>query len=236
MSKNFFKFNSRFDVLRDDYNNEKINKNNKYNEKQKKSNVQYNKLQKETIQLNKQEKYKQEKYKQEKYKQEKYKQEKNTLEENFPQLSIKKTNIKKEMPIVQNVLKEEIKINYVDKVNIFKKISVEPIVEEEEKVEPGWVKIEKNKITKAVTIKYGKKTYFSDYDKIVTPTDVLYNLIKLHEQRKSDYIRDWGEESYEKTFRFINYDYDYFENLDQEYEMSQIDDEYISDEELEYNY
>jgi hypothetical protein len=58
----------------------------------------------------------------------------------------------------------------------------------------------------------------------------------LHEQRKNDYIRDWGEESYENTFRFINYDYDYFEKLDEEYDIAQIDEEYVSDEELEYYY
>ena len=93
--------------------------------------------------------------------------------------------------------------------------------------------MEKNKITKKVTIKYGKKTYTSYDEKVITPTDVLYKLIMLHEQRKNDYIRDWGEESYEKTFKFINYDYDYFDNLDEEYERTQIEDNYISDEELE---
>ena len=228
MSKNIFKTNSRFDVLMDDYNNNnnnKSNKNNKYNnEKQKKTSNQ-SKFQKETKQLNKQEYNKREKNENPILK-------KNMTEENFPQLIVKQKNIK-ETPKQLN--KEETKINYIDKLNTSKQITAETIIEEE-KVEPGWVKLEKNKITKAVTIKYGKKTYFSDDEKIVTPTDVLYNLIKLHEQRKNDYIRDWGEESYENTFRFINYDYDYFEKLDEEYDIAQIDEEYVSDEELEYYY
>jgi hypothetical protein len=230
MSKNIFKTNSRFDVLMDDYNNNnnnnnKSNKNNKYNnEKQKKTSNQ-SKFQKETKQLNKQEYNKREKNENPILK-------KNMTEENFPQLIVKQKNIK-EAPKQLN--KEETKINYIDKLNTSKQITAETIIEEE-KVEPGWVKLEKNKITKAVTIKYGKKTYFSDDEKIVTPTDVLYNLIKLHEQRKNDYIRDWGEESYENTFRFINYDYDYFEKLDEEYDIAQIDEEYVSDEELEYYY
>jgi hypothetical protein len=228
MSKNIFKTNSRFDVLMDNYNNNnnnKSNKNNKYNnEKQKKTSNQ-SKFQKETKQLNKQEYNKREKNENPILK-------KNMTEENFPQLIVKQKNIK-ETPKQLN--KEETKINYIDKLNTSKQITSETIIEEE-KVEPGWVKLEKNKITKAVTIKYGKKTYFSDDEKIVTPTDVLYNLIKLHEQRKNDYIRDWGEESYENTFRFINYDYDYFEKLDEEYDIAQIDEEYVSDEELEYYY
>jgi hypothetical protein len=228
MSKNIFKTNSRFDVLMDDYNNNnnnKSNKNNKYNnEKQKKTSNQ-SKFQKETKQLNKQEYNKREKNENPILK-------KNMTEENFPQLIVKQKNIKEP---TKQLNKEETKINYIDKLNTSKQITAETIIEEE-KVEPGWVKLEKNKITKAVTIKYGKKTYFSDDEKIVTPTDVLYNLIKLHEQRKNDYIRDWGEESYENTFRFINYDYDYFEKLDEEYDIAQIDEEYVSDEELEYYY
>ena len=232
MSKNIFKTNSRFDVLMDDYNNNnnnnnnnKSNKNNKYNnEKQKKTSNQ-SKFQKETKQLNKQEYNKREKNENPILK-------KNMTEENFPQLIVKQKNIKE---TTKQLNKEETKINYIDKLNTSKQITAETIIEEE-KVEPGWVKLEKNKITKAVTIKYGKKTYFSDDEKIVTPTDVLYNLIKLHEQRKNDYISDWGEESYENTFRFINYDYDYFEKLDEEYDIAQIDEEYVSDEELEYYY
>ena len=227
MSKNIFKTNSRFDVLMDDYNNNnnKSNKNNKYNnEKQKKTSNQ-SKFQKETKQLNKQEYNKREKNENPILK-------KNMTEENFPQLIAKQKNIKE---TIKQLNKEETKINYIDKLNTSKQITAETIIEEE-KVEPGWIKLEKNKITKVVTIKYGKKTYFSDDEKIVTPTDVLYNLIKLHEQRKNDYIRDWGEESYENTFRFINYDYDYFEKLDEEYDIAQIDEEYVSDEELEYYY
>ena len=126
------------------------------------------------------------------------------------------------------------KINYIDKVNILKKTNIISNVEDE--VKPGWVKLEKNKITKQVTIKYGKRTYLSDDERLMTPEDVLNNLINLHERRKNEYIRDWGEESYEKTFRFVDYDYDYFDRLDEEYEINQIDEGTFSDEELEYNY
>jgi hypothetical protein len=36
---------------------------------------------------------------------------------------------------------------------------------------------------------------------------------------KENYIETWGEDEYEKTFRFSNYDYNYFNKLDYEYEM-----------------
>jgi len=149
----------------------------------------------------------------------------NLVEANFPKLT---TNIIKP----QETTKQETKLNFIDKLNTAKEIKL-TLNETDEQVKPGWVKLEKNKITKKVTIKYGKKTYTSYDEKVITPTDVLYKLIMLHEQRKNDYIRDWGEESYEKTFKFINYDYDYFDNLDEEYERTQIEDNYISDEELE---
>jgi len=149
----------------------------------------------------------------------------NLVEANFPKLT---TNIIKP----QETTKQETKLNFIDKLNTAKEINL-TLNETDEQVKPGWVKLEKNKITKKVTIKYGKKTYTSYDEKVITPTDVLYKLIMLHEQRKNDYIRDWGEESYEKTFKFINYDYDYFDNLDEEYERTQIEDNYISDEELE---
>ena len=211
MRKNIFKTNSRFDVLKEDYNNEKKNKNSKNNETNNKNQLK--------MQINKEEKKLNKKIeKTGTFNNQKI----NLIEDNFPKL----TNV------VKQEVKQEPKLNFIDKLNKLKEIPVS-LNNNDELVAPGWVKLEKNKITKKVTIKYGKKTYISDDEIVITPTDILYNLINLHEQRKSDYIRDWGEESYEKTFKFINYDYDYFDNLDEEYEKNQVEDSYISDEELE---
>ena len=221
MTKNIFKTNSRFDVLREDFVNKKNNKNEKQPSKENQKSKEKTKS-KEITQLNKEEKKINKKLEKSDYVNKKI----NLIEENFPQL----TNVTKK----ENKIQEEKKINYIDKVNILKKTNIISNVEDE--VKPGWVKLEKNKITKQVTIKYGKRTYLSDDERLMTPEDVLNNLINLHERRKNEYIRDWGEESYEKTFRFVDYDYDYFDRLDEEYEINQIDEGTFSDEELEYNY
>jgi hypothetical protein len=221
MTKNIFKTNSRFDVLREDFVNKKNNKNENQSSKENQKNKEKTKS-KEITQLNKEEKKINKKLEKSDYVNKKI----NLIEENFPQL----TNVTKK----ENKIQEEKKINYIDKVNILKKTNIISNVEDE--VKPGWVKLEKNKITKQVTIKYVKRTYLSDDERLMTPEDVLNNLINLHERRKNEYIRDWGEESYEKTFRFVDYDYDYFDRLDEEYEINQIDEGTFSDEELEYNY
>jgi len=86
-------------------------------------------------------------------------------------------------------------------------------------VAPGWIKLEKNKITKEVKITYGDSTYIGDEEREITPEEAIDNLVYLHEKRKYDYIKSWGEEDYNKTFRFLNYDYEYFDNLDMKYEI-----------------
>jgi hypothetical protein len=239
MTKNIFKTNSRFDVLREDFVNKKNNKNEKQKQPSKENqSSKENQKNKEITQLNKEEKKINKKLEKPDYVNKKI----NLIEENFPQLTnvTKKENKIQEEKKIQEEnkkeenKKEEKKINYIDKVNILKKTNIISNIEDE--VKPGWVKLEKNKITKQVTIKYGKRTYLSDDERLMTPEDVLNNLINLHERRKNEYIRDWGEESYEKTFRFVDYDYDYFDRLDEEYEINQIDEGTFSDEELEYNY
>ena len=231
MSKNIFKTNSRFDVLREDYSNKKNNKNEnqpiKENIKSKE-----NTKSKETKQLNKEEKKINKNTDKKDYLNKKI----NLIEENFPQLInvTKKENKTQENKTQEKEKKEEKKTNYIDKVNILKKTNIISNVEDD--VKPGWVKLEKNKITKKITIKYGKRTYLSDDEKEITPEDILSTLVKSYERRKNEYIRDWGEESYEKTFKFINYDYDYFERLDEEFEINQMNEDTFSDEELEYNY
>jgi hypothetical protein len=243
MSKNIFKTNSRFDVLREDLISKKNNKNEKQpsKENQKSKENKKNKentKNKETTQLNKEEK----KINKNPEKQDYLNKKINLIEENFPQLVnvTKKENKDQENKDQENKdqenkdqEKDETKINYIDKLNLSKKVNFEPIAEEEEKVEPGWVKLEKNKITKKITIKYGKRTYLSDDEKVMTSEDILSTLVKSYERRKNEYIRDWGEESYEKTFKFVNYDYDYFERLDEELEINQMNEETFSDEELE---
>ena len=77
---------------------------------------------------------------------------------------------------------------------------------EEFKLKPGWILIDKSK-------KYNKtdgseNEYFANIKLIMQKTNVLY------ESRKKEYIELYGEDNYEKMFKFPNYDYEYFDRLD----------------------
>jgi hypothetical protein len=65
--------------------------------------------------------------------------------------------------------------------------------------------------------------------------EVLKKLVELYEKRTKKYIELWGYDEWEKMFNFPNYDYEYFDKLDEKYtqEMEEIVLEVIdSDEEL----
>jgi hypothetical protein len=43
-------------------------------------------------------------------------------------------------------------------------------------------------------------------------------LTYLHKKRTQEYIDAWGYDEWEHMYRFPNYDYDYFDKLDEKYE------------------
>ena len=47
---------------------------------------------------------------------------------------------------------------------------------------------------------------------------VFNTLIELHQKRTNEYIDNWLYDEWEQMFRYPNYDYDYFEKLDELYE------------------
>jgi hypothetical protein len=47
------------------------------------------------------------------------------------------------------------------------------------------------------------------------PYYVIQRLVDLYNKRKNKYINNWGTEEYDKMFMFQNYDYDYFDKLDE---------------------
>jgi hypothetical protein len=86
-------------------------------------------------------------------------------------------------------------------------------------IEPGCVVISLDAKTRRSTFVYGESTLNNNLDNTyVDPYDVLYSLVALHEQRTNDYIDLWGYDEYEKEFLCKNYDYNYFDKLDEEYE------------------
>jgi len=107
----------------------------------------------------------------------------------------------------------------VDKPSFLEKLSIvketkQDLVLENEKVPDGCVTISYE--NRQARFSFGKMTYVS---KNITPHDIMSSLVNFTEKRKEEYIQNWGEEDYNKTFLFQNYDYDYFNNLDDIYEM-----------------
>ena len=125
---------------------------------------------------------------------------------NFPELNVIKVHVVKEKKgkSFSDKVKEEQKVEIIET----------PV---EEYIQPGYVVISRDKNTNKIIYKYGEQMENS-YEEDYSPNKVFECLVELYEKRKENYIELWGEDEYEKQFRFQNYDYDYFDRLDQEYE------------------
>jgi hypothetical protein len=76
--------------------------------------------------------------------------------------------------------------------------------------------MKRDKQTNKIVTKYGKTPIFEE----IKPSyyEIIEKLVFLHDKRTEGYIHTWGQDEYDKMFRFPNYDYDYFERLDEEEE------------------
>jgi len=94
--------------------------------------------------------------------------------------------------------------------------------EEEETVKPGWVCIKQDNKTKQPIWVYDKgcinevpnENNFQEED----PYYAFERLVTQYQKRKNEYIKNWGYEEYDKMFLFQNYDYEYFDNIDENYD------------------
>lgn len=141
---------------------------------------------------------------------------------NFPELAVGKKEENK--PII---------LNYAEKI-IKEDIIVSDITEQSKNnMKPGWMTIKKD--TKSNKIIYEEDSEFEE--KNISPKraaqNVLNALVDLHKKRTREYIDDYGYETWENMFRFPNYDYNYFNRLDEEYEEMmekyQMEEEYDSE-------
>jgi hypothetical protein len=125
----------------------------------------------------------------------------------FPELT--KSSVKTDF------LLDEQKQSFLEKL---KTVKVDPLLEnKEEVVKDGWVSITfQNRKT---TFKYGKMSYVDYNNDMISPDYVMSSLVNLHEKRKEKYINLWGYDCYEKIFLFPNYDYEYFDKLDEQYDL-----------------
>jgi hypothetical protein len=99
-------------------------------------------------------------------------------------------------------------------------------IEEDEIVKPGWVCIKHDVKTNQPKWIYGEgclninEQNENDASEVLDedPFYVFERLTKLYQNRKNDHINKWGYDEYDKMFLFQNYDYEYFDKLDENFE------------------
>ena len=111
--------------------------------------------------------------------------------------------------------------NFLDKLKMNKKVDI-PV---KNVLKQGWTELTRDNVTNSTrmfsNIKKNEDTK-TDGD---LAYDVLDHLVCLHEQRKDEYIQSWGQDEWDRMFTFSNYDYHYFDRLDELYPDSEGDSE-----------
>ena len=130
-----------------------------------------------------------------------------------------------------------------------KKETIEEIKEEEVIIPPGWSYYKYTKFKNGLC---GDK-YSNVVTKIQKPfIDTTYEVVKqkkvlneaeeiiialslLHEKRTNEYKELWGQSEWERMFVCPNYDYEYFDKLDEAYEIEQykLNEQYNNQEDNE---
>uniref|UniRef100_A0A6C0ES71 Uncharacterized protein n=1 Tax=viral metagenome TaxID=1070528 RepID=A0A6C0ES71_9ZZZZ len=139
--------------------------------------------------------------------------------ENFPQLISCENNMSNKFTDNSNNSNNSNNTQNTNNQTFLEKLKLEKQLQEtkndlEDKVDPGWVLLKKSKDSNKIVIKYGMKTIVEEN----TTNNVFNTLVEINENFKQKYIDLWGEEEYENKFLFPNYDYEYFDRLDELYE------------------
>ena len=138
----------------------------------------------------------------------------------FPELQIKKHDLNNlnDNKNKQNYL-DIIKINYMTKNE--EKITHDDD-DDEKNIPPGCVCIKYDKKTKQLAWIYGENTY-NIYKHVNNNNDEndsfnsIQRVVDLYNNRKNNHINKWGTDEYDKMFLFQNYDYNYFDKLDEKH-------------------
>lgn len=148
--------------------------------------------------------------------------------DNFPELvshSKSENIISNNMNFVNIISNEDVtsKENNNNKNELFKYDN------EYENLQPGCTLLKRDKITGKTIIKHKptdrelqelERIKFNEREKSEKEIvyDVFKRLAEIYEERTKEYIESWGYDEWERMFRFPNYDYEYFDKLDQKYE------------------
>jgi hypothetical protein len=145
----------------------------------------------------------------------------------FPEIVSQNNKIKcNDKSTLNNTINQD--ISFIDKVKINKFVTT--IDNDIKYVKPGWVSIYKDKQTNKIIYNEGVSLIDNNEDNNLS---VLNSLVNLYKYRKTQYIEIWGEDEYNKMFIIPNYDYEYFDKLDNIY-LTEVenDSEYNSEDEL----
>jgi hypothetical protein len=87
-------------------------------------------------------------------------------------------------------------------------------------LKPGWLLLKHDRKTHTTIWKSNELYNLAPIEKTADELacDALDELMALHEKRTNNFIDTWGYEEWERTFRFPNYDYEYFDKLEELYE------------------
>ena len=132
----------------------------------------------------------------------------------------KKSLSKESFPVFihknQNSSSNNLQITFKEKVSVIvEQKNITPIVNP---IKPGWVEIRRDPNIKKTIYTYGeeeKRDIIGDNSYY----HVLKALATLHNKRTNEYIDMWGYDSWENVFISPNYDYEYFDKLDELYEL-----------------
>ena len=155
---------------------------------------------------------------------------KNLNPENFPDLTINITE-KQHTPEPSMNNSDKLKWVTVKKENVPKNLEVEVDLEYES-LKPGWALAKKDLKTGKIITKYKPSLTPKPRERSEQEIglDIINALVELHKKRTEEYIDMWGYDTWEKMYRFPNYDYEYFDKLDELYEEREnADTDYDSD-------
>jgi hypothetical protein len=129
--------------------------------------------------------------------------------ENFPELSA--THNAANLTTNLNNYSEKLKMEAVKEIKKVDDLDYELL-------NPGWIYIKKDATTGNNIIK--SKELWRPRLPIreeKTPNEIFDKLVDYYYKREDEYIEKWGQEEWETTFKFQDYDYLYFDNLDEKY-------------------
>ena len=158
------------------------------------------------------------------------KKQKNLNPENFPTL-ISSTIEKQHTTEPSMNYSDKLKGSTVKNKNVLTNPEVEVDLEYES-LKPGWALSRKDSKTGRIITKYKPSLKSKPREKTEQEIglDIINALVELHEKRTEEYINMWGYDTWEKMYRFPNYDYAYFDKLDELYEEREnADTDYDSD-------